>query len=139
MITWSAEAARAVVELPGSSERRWRLFRVGNRCGCRPSNASPSGTSSALWSICTPAACTQPARKLRPRSNRGRSALAGRKVGKRSPASNARSRPSAPSREIVSRPLMGPRSWPQGIDRGRISAEVSRVFEDAQRELVAAG
>jgi hypothetical protein len=70
-------------------------------------------------------------------------AKAGRKVGKRTPVSNTRSRPSAPSRENREQ-IAAIRAWAresgrQVSDRGRISTEVLKAFEDAQRGLAAVG
>jgi Lsr2 len=70
-------------------------------------------------------------------------ANAGRKVGKRTPVPNTRSRPSAPSRENREQ-IAAIRAWAresghQVSDRGRISAEVLKAFEDAQRGLAAVG
>lgn len=70
-------------------------------------------------------------------------ANAGRKVGRRTAVSNIRSGPSVTPRENRER-TAAIRAWAreagrQVSDRGRISAEVAKAFEDAHRELVAVG
>jgi hypothetical protein len=70
-------------------------------------------------------------------------ANAGRKVGKRTAGSNGRSGPSATSRGNREQ-TAAIRAWAreagrQVSDRGRISAEVVKAFEDAHRGLTAVG
>jgi hypothetical protein len=70
-------------------------------------------------------------------------ANAGRKVGKRTAASNRHSRPSAASRGNREQ-TAAIRAWAreagrQVSDRGRVSAEVAKAFEDAHRGLAAVG
>ncbi len=70
-------------------------------------------------------------------------ANAGRRVGKRTAVSNSRPGLSATSRGNRER-TAAIRSWAreagrQVSDRGRISAEVAKAFEDAHRGLAAAG
>jgi len=70
-------------------------------------------------------------------------ANAGRKVGKRTDVSNGRSGPSTTPRGNREQ-TAAIRAWAreagrQVSDRGRISAEVAKAFEDAHRGLVAVG
>ncbi|HXT45285.1 MAG TPA: Lsr2 family protein [Pseudonocardiaceae bacterium] len=70
-------------------------------------------------------------------------ANAGRKVGKRTAVSNTRSRAAATSRENREQ-TAAIRAWAreagrQVSDRGRISAEVVKAFEDAHRGLASVG
>jgi Lsr2 len=70
-------------------------------------------------------------------------ANAGRKVGKAAAVSNGRSRRSATPRANREQPA-AIRAWAreagrQVSDRGRISAEVAKAFEDAQRGLATVG
>ena len=70
-------------------------------------------------------------------------ANAGRRVGKRTAVSNGRARPSATPRSNREH-TAAIRAWAreagrQVADRGRISAEVAKAFEDAHHELATVG